>query len=442
MYNQHRESDLELGRFGEYLLKSRIVAEKHAPYYVAWVRRFLHQVPPKDGVTWEDRIAIFIQNLNVEDWQLNQAERAVRLYFTNYLTDSGAMQAFTPLAPDPSGCFRKADLLDATRKLIRLRHYSYRTEQTYLDWLNRFFQYLAGYSTALVTSQEKPAQVDRCNVTPQSVKDYLAYLAIKARVSASTQNQAFSALLFMCREVLRMELGDLSHNVRAKQRHHLPVVLSADEVSSMFSHMKDTPKLMAQLIYGGGLRVTECCRLRVKDLDFNSNLIFVRAGKGGKDRSTLLPQTVKPALVAHLERVKALHDKNLADGHGDVELPDALDRKYPKAAWEWCWQYVFPSRTLSVDPRSGKVRRHHVSDTAIQNAVRDSVRSAGIAKPASVHTLRHSFATSMLLHNVDIRQIQDYLGHANVETTMIYTHVVKDMRNPATSPLDMLAKAG
>ncbi len=413
MSNQHSESDLELGRFGEYLLKSRIVPEKYARYYVAWVRKFLAQVPPRDGLTVEDRLTIFLDNLAAyaEAWQRDQAEKAIRLYFSNYLSEAAAPPA-SPLTPDATGSMRKADVLDAVRRLIRLRHYSGRTEQTYADWLQRFFRYLDSCAPS--------PQPGDCRITPQAVKDYLAYLAVKERVAASTQNQAFSALLFMCREVLRMDLGDLSQNVRAKRGQRLPVVLSAEEVAAVLSRMKDTPRLMAELIYGGGLRVTECCTLRVKDLDSASNLIFVRSGKGGKDRTTLLPQSVQPSLAQHLERVRALHQKDLADGHGEVALPDALDRKYPNAGREWCWQFVFPSRTLAVDPRNGKVRRYHVSDTAIQNAVRDAVRSAGIAKPASVHCLRHSFATSLLLHGVDIRQIQEYLGHTNVETTMIY----------------------
>lgn len=186
----------------------------------------------------------------------------------------------------------------------------------------------------------------------------------------------------------------------------------------------------------------ECCRLRAKDIDFDNKLVFVREGKGGKDRSTLLPDSLRDRLKSHLERVKKLHEDDLAAGVGEVWLPGALDRKYPNAPKEWGWQYIFPSKQLSTDPRTGKVRRHHVTDTVVQDAVRRAVRAAGIVKPASVHTLRHSFATHLLLHGVDIRQIQEYLGHANVETTMIYTHVVKDMRNPATSPLDMLKRAG
>ena len=200
--------------------------------------------------------------------------------------------------------------------------------------------------------------------------------------------------------------------------------------------------MMAEVLYGGGLRVMECCRLRVKDVDFDNELIFVREGKGGKDRSTLLAKSVKERLRAHLARVKELHERDLAAGAGEARLPDALERKYPDAGKEWGWQFVFPAKQLSVDPRGGKVRRHHVSDMLMQKAVKEAVAKAGIDKPVSVHTLRHSFATHLLLAGVDLRQIQDYLGHASVETTMIYTHVVKDLRMPATSPLDLLRETG
>jgi integron integrase len=432
MYAQDKELDLELGRFGEYLLKSRTVPEKHAPYYVGWVRKYLHRTPAKPGMAFEDVLSAFLDELEpqVQPWQLTQAERAVRLYFSRYGNPSGAGTSVPQVKLDASGRVARTEVLNATRSLIRLRHYSRSTELTYLGWMERFFQYLGEVAPT--------APGDGAEVTPQSVKDYLAHLAVAARVSAATQNQAFNSLLFMCREVLKMDLGDMSHSVRARHGKRLPVVFSTGEVKALFAHMAGTARLMAELIYGGGLRVLECCTLRVKDVDFDNCLLHIRQAKGDKDRSTLLPVSVMPALRGHLERVKALHDRDLADGYGEVALPGALSRKYPKAGKEWAWQFVFPSRTLSVDRQDGTVRRFHATDTAVQKAVKDAIRAAGIPKHASVHTLRHSFATSLLLHGVDIRQIQEYLGHARMETTMIYTHVVKDMRNPATSPLDLL----
>jgi integron integrase len=275
-------------------------------------------------------------------------------------------------------------------------------------------------------------------VSPELIKDFLARLATQHKVSKSTQNQAFSALLFLCRNVLHVELKDMEKNLRSKQGKKLPVVLSPEEVKRLLYHVTGTNSLMLRLIYSGGLRLSECSRLRVKDLDFDQDLIFVRSGKGDKDRSTILAGKIQSELKSHLEKVKKQHEQDLVDGFGEVYMPGALGRKYPAACREWGWQYVFPSARLSVDPRSKKTRRHHVSDGAIQKAMKKAVRDADLVKPASVHTLRHSFATHLLLNGVDLRQIQDYLGHKSVETTMIYTHVVKNMRNPAVSPLDML----
>jgi len=272
------------------------------------------------------------------------------------------------------------------------------------------------------------------------VREFLSYLAINKRVSASTQNQAFNALLFLFRVILNIELTDLDKTVRAKRGVKLPVVLSIEEVQKLFKHIKNTEALMVQLLYGSGLRLMELARLRVKDIDFGSNLIFVRDGKGDKDRSTILPEAIKLPLQSHLEKAKLLHDEDLKSGHGDVYLPDALDRKYPNAGKEWYWQYVFPSLKLSVDPRSGKIRRHHISEKTIQNIVRNAAKKAGIDKHVTVHTLRHCFATHLLMNGVNIREVQELLGHKNVETTMIYTHVMRDMANAPKSPLDMLYK--
>ena len=284
--------------------------------------------------------------------------------------------------------------------------------------------------------KKKDIRVD--GLDSDDVKDFLSHLALTKRVSSSTQNQAFNALLFLFRDVMKTELGDLSKTVRAKRGQRLPVVLSPEEVQSLFKNVKGLSLLILQLLYGSGLRLLELARLRVKDIDFGQNLIFVQGGKGDKDRTTILPQTVKSILEKHLDGTKKLHDRDLAGGYGEVYLPDALERKYPNAAKEWGWQYVFPAPKLSVDPRSGKIRRHHITEKTIQNAVKEAVKKAGIVKHASVHTLRHSFATHLLMNGVNIREIQILLGHKHVETTMIYTHVVRNMLSVPKSPLDNL----
>jgi len=432
-------NELQLGRFAEYLLKQRLVPEKNAPYYVSWVRKFLARGVTVPVLPLDERVAGFLKDLEAaasyQDWQITQAERALRLFFVNFKGDTAwSAPTVSKITANPDGSFGRNATMEVLRTRLRVKHYANSTEKTYLDWVGRFFDYLreTGHGTT----------GDACQLTPERVRDFLAYLATRREVAASTQNQAFNAILFLFRDVLSIELGSLEQGVRAKRGPKLPVVLTVDEVAAVLGRLEGTARLMAETLYGGGLRVMECCRLRVKDLDFDNNLIFVRAGKGDKDRSTILAESVKGPLREHLARVKALHEQDLAAGVGEVWLPGALAVKYPKAPQEWGWQYVFPSKQLSTDPRSGKVRRHHVSDMVMQRAVKQAVQASGICKLASVHTLRHSFATALLLQGVDIRQIQDYLGHANVETTMIYTHVVKNMRAPAVSPLDAMRRAG
>ena len=257
-------------------------------------------------------------------------------------------------------------------------------------------------------------------------------------MAASTQNQAFNAVLFLFRNVLCKEVGDLGNTIRAKRGQRLPTVLSAEEVKKLLAKMSGKNRLMAELIYGSGLRLMELASLRVKDIDFDSNTIFVRSGKGDKDRATVLPLTVKDRLIEYLKTIKDLHSKDIAAGRGEVYLPDALARKYPNAGTLWAWQYVFPSVTLSVDPRSGRIGRHHISDKSIQTTFRTAIKDAGIVKHATVHTLRHCFATHLLMSGVNIREVQELLGHKNVETTMIYTHVMRDMAGAPKSPLDAL----
>ncbi|NOY82745.1 MAG: integron integrase [Kiritimatiellaeota bacterium] len=309
------------------------------------------------------------------------------------------------------------------KERLRIRHYAYRTEQAYCDWVRRFFAY----------GCECSADVR----SPDTVRRYLSHLAMERKVSSSTQNQAFNALLFLFREVWSIDLGDMSKGVRAKRGRKLPVVLSVEEVRRLFGCVSDSHALYVKLLYGSGLRLMELCRLRVKDLDFDNRLVFVR-GKGDKDRMTLLPDSLVGKLRAHLDDIRSLWEQDRANHVAGVYLPEGLSRKYPNAATEWGWFWVFPARDLSVDPRGNVVRRHHISGKAVQLAVKNAVRKAGIAKPASPHTLRHSFATHLLMNGTDIREIQDLLGHASLETTMIYTHVVRDLRGAAESPLDRL----
>ena len=313
-------------------------------------------------------------------------------------------------------------LLDQVREKLRVEHYAIRTEQTYVDWIRRYI---------LFHDKRHPKELGAADV-----EAFLTHLAVAGKVAASTQNQAKSALLFLYREVLEIELPWLDKVTQAKAPKRLPVVLTVAETRTVLSHLGGTHALIAGLLYGAGMRLMEAVRLRVKDIDFARHEILVREGKGGKDRVTMLPETLVAALKLHLARVKALHDEDLALGFGDVYLPFALDRKYTAAGREWGWQYVFPSRNLSIDPRSGKTRRHHVDEKGVQRAMKQAVRDAGLTKPATPHTLRHSFATHLLQSGYDIRTVQELLGHADVATTMIYTHVLNRGGRGVISPMD------
>lgn len=315
-------------------------------------------------------------------------------------------------------------LLDQVRGKIRLKHYSIRTEQAYVDWIKRFILHFGKRHPRDLGAGE--------------VEQFLTHLAVAGNVAASTQNQAKSALLFLYREVLETELPWLDNVERARAPKRLPVVLTHDEMHAVLSRLSGTHWLIASLLYGAGLRIMEALRLRVKDADFARREILVRDGKGFKDRVTMLPAALAAPLAEHLKRVKALHEQDLAAGRGAVYLPYALERKYPGAARDWAWQYVFPSANLSVDPRTGIERRHHLQDQAVQRAMRQAVRDAGITKPATPHTLRHSFATHLLEGGYDIRTVQELLGHSDVRTTMIYTHVLNRGGHGVTSPLDRL----
>ena len=328
------------------------------------------------------------------------------------------MSSFLPAAPEQS----KPKLLDQVRQLMRLRHYSVRTEEAYVGWIRRYI---------LFHGKRHPRELNE-----KHVSEFLSSLAINGRVAASTQNQALNALLFLYKEVLQHEFGFVGNALRVKRPPKVPGVLSPSEVRAVFLHLDGQYRLMAQLLYGSGLRLLECLRLRVKDVDLHYLHITVRDPKGGRERKTMLPVSLASSLREHLDKVRRRHEQDLAEGFGSVHLPGALERKIPNASRQWAWQYVFPAERRSVDPRTGVERRHHVNEKNLQNAVKTAVRKARLSKAASCHTLRHSFATHLLENGYDIRTVQELLGHKDVSTTMIYTHVLNKPGIGVKSPLD------
>jgi len=317
----------------------------------------------------------------------------------------------------------KPKLLDQVRTVMRLQHLSIRTEEAYVQWIKRFI---------IFHHKQHPQEMGG-----MEIRDFLAHLAVERKVARSTQNQALHALLFLYREVLRKELPPLIGIEMASKPPKLPVVFTRDEAQAVLAQLTGTPHLVASLLYGSGLRLLECLRLRVKDLDFKRHQITVREGKGDKDRVTMLPQSLKEPLQQQLAQARRWHEEDLREGFGAVYLPYALNVKYPQAAKEWGWQYVFPATRRSVDPRSGEIRRHHLDEREVQRAVKEAIRRTSIHKPGSCHTFRHSFATHLLEAGSDIRTVQELLGHHDLRTTMIYTHVLNRGGMGVLSPLDL-----
>jgi integron integrase len=320
----------------------------------------------------------------------------------------------------------KKNILDEMRDLLRRLHYSIHTERAYCDWVARYirFHHLLERETLLINPEHK-------------VEAFLTHLAVQANVAASTQNQAFNALVFLYKRIFNCPLEGVEA-ARTRKEKRIPVVLTREEVKQALTFLEGTPELLVKLLYGSGLRITEAVRLRVQDIDFGYKQITVRNGKGLSDRVTPFSESLEPLLQNHLERVKAVHEKDLILGAGSVYLPYALARKYPNADKEFNWQYVFPSRNLSKDPRSGVTRRHHTDQSIVNKAIKQAIRKTGITKKVSAHTFRHSFATHLLQRGTDIRTIQSLLGHKDLETTMIYTHILKRGGEGVTSPLDDL----
>ncbi|MBN2104640.1 integron integrase [bacterium] len=328
------------------------------------------------------------------------------------------------MKPDSDLSSRTPKLLDQVRTVLRMKHYSYRTEKAYVSWI---YQYIVYHN------KKHPRDMGE-----KEISQFLSHLAVNRKVSAATQNQALCAIVFLYKQVLNIDTGQFENLIWAKKSKTIPVVFSRQEIQSLMDNCTGTYWLMAALLYGAGLRMRELLNLRVKDIDFQYNQITVRNTKGKEDRVVPLPQKVKTSLQEHMRKVKNLHNKDLKEGFGSVYLPNALERKYKNAAKEWIWQFVFPAHRISTDPRSGIRRRHHLYDSALQKAIKNAVKKAGISKHGTCHTLRHSFATHLLEDGYDIRTVQELLGHKHVETTMIYTHVLNKGGLGVKSPMDTL----
>lgn len=406
--------------FRQYLLEGRIATPKQADHFLRWVGgclTFCGRGPGEALDSAEVEGYLGHESRRRESWQVEQAREAIEIYRFWKERQAARNEAG---ATGAKGQWKSA--ADNLRKIIRLRHMSLRTEEAYLHWLRRFYNFVGGQAPEALTGDH--------------VKDFMTHLAVEGKVAASTQNQAFNALLFLFRHVLGQTMGDIGGAVRAKRKQHLPVVLTREETGRVMAAMEGWYRLMAQTIYGAGLRLRECLNLRVKDLDFERRALTVRGGKGGKDRETVLPESIGPALQEHLEKIGKIHEEDRRQDLPGVALPGALERKMPNAGKEWAWFWVFPSLVLSADPVSGIVRRHHMHASGLQKHLKEAVLKAGVHKRVTVHTLRHSFATHLLDNGTDIRTIQELLGHVDLKTTMIYTHVSKINRLGIVSPLD------
>ncbi|MCC6710553.1 MAG: integron integrase [Gammaproteobacteria bacterium] len=457
-FDRHSPAPLDWDKYLELLSVARINPAK-ARWYVIGVENYLKAHPGRELMAHEPRdITGWLEKLSASertaDWQVAQTADALSLFFSDLLhlpwasafdwgrwrpavpratlitpAEPSRSVPSVPLAKNPRNALveGKTSTSAAIQELvaeIRRRGYSIRTEQAYEQWVRRFISF---------HGERKPTELGG----PEIVR-FLEDLAVRRSVAVNTQNQALNALVFLYSQVLKQPLGELENFARAQRPRRLPVVLTRGEVLRLTGAIKGTHQLMAQLIYGTGMRLMECVRLRVKDVDFDYRQIVVRDGKGGKDRVVPMPETLSEVLKAHLATVRQLHDLDVSRGLAAVYLPHALERKFPGAAADWRWQFVFPSQRLSVDPRTGNTRRHHLHENALQRAIKRGAETAGITKKVSTHTFRHSFATHLLEAGYDIRTVQELLGHSDVSTTMIYTHVLNRGGKGVRSPLDTL----
>jgi len=411
-----------LAAFSDYLCAQGLVPDKFLNFYIDWVRMaYQHVGKSLETALLRDEENAFLERLklDVTAWQMNQAKQALGLY-------SHLLNSQTKVSRSGAHAYDSQwkQLVDQMQKRLRVQQKSYSTEKSYIQWIRRFYVYLHG---------KNPAELSE-----DDIKHFITSLAVKDKVAASTQNQAFNALLYFYRHGLEMDPDIVGNTVRAPNKQRLPVVLSQAEFKRLLDQMEQRFWLMAAITYGGGLRVSECVRMRVKDIDLDQRALIVRSGKGDKDRRTTLPENLIQKVKEHLDEIKAIYDKDRASSIAGVYLPHALERKYPNAGKEWGWFWLFPASSLAVDPRANVIRRHHLSQALIQAAIKKAAARAGICKHVTVHTLRHSFATHLLESGYDIRTIQELLGHADVKTTMIYTHVANRSVLGVKSPFDDL----
>jgi integron integrase len=408
-----------LDRFQEYLEKNGSIGPKQIPYYIKWVKDCyaLTSISTEIALS-QDQRKQYLEKLNSsrEEWQVKQADQALRLYL--FFLSRVASHPVPSNDVDKQWEVAREEMV----KVLRLRHMSLNTEKTYITWSRQFQKYI----------NKSPADLSTADI-----RDYLSYLAAERKVAAATQNQALNAILFLFRHALHKKVEDLDA-VRARKRRRLPVVFSVQETAKVFDNLTGMAKLMAQLTYGCGLRLAECLNLRIHDIDMERGIVTVRSGKGDKDRTTIFPDKLKDDMIAHLATIRNLHDSDRSQGVPGVYLPNALERKYPNAGTEWGWFWVFPAPGLAVDPRSLVIRRHHQHPFIFQREFKSAVQQSGTTKRATVHTLRHSFATHLLESGYDIRTIQQLLGHVDIRTTMIYTHVTNRNFLGVCSPLDQI----
>ncbi len=412
---------MNLEKFRNYLELKCLIIETQLPYYIKWVDDFL-QFCRADSSSSDPQALVkpFLKTLakQREQWQVDQAKEAISLY--HFFLNSRHRNLGSNPGPWHTDWARASETM---RRMLRLKHRSFRTEQTYMRWLRNF----CGYVRPILPQQ----------LNDSHIKDYLTSLAVEKKVAKSTQNQAFNALLFFYRHVIEKKVGSIADAVRSRRGRRLPTVLTQSEALALIDNLKGEIQLMTKIIYGGGLRLNECLRLRVQDIDFEKNTLTIRAAKGDKDRITVFSKKITDDLRNHLSWVRTLYEKDRLDNIAGVYLPGALKRKYPNASREWIWFWLFPSNVRSVDPWTNLIRRHHRSSSTLQKAIKRTAAAIGLNKKVSVHTLRHSFATHLLESGQDIRTIQLLLGHASIQTTMIYTHVAQKNCMGVRSPLDI-----